>query len=81
MQLPEANPFIKAHPDVAERIFIMDINCFKAILNTRALEVSAADRANGGERPTNDCARLEALNGLDREAVIRMKGFTESGSG
>jgi hypothetical protein len=43
--MPRAKPqsVDKAGLDVAERIFIMDVNCFKAILKIGTLEITAAD--------------------------------------
>jgi hypothetical protein len=40
---PSPNRLIKAGLNVAERIFIMDVNCFKAILKIGTLEITAAD--------------------------------------
>jgi hypothetical protein len=43
--MPRAKPQLvdKAGLNVAERIFIMDVNCFKAILKIGTLEITAAD--------------------------------------
>jgi hypothetical protein len=41
--VPEPQSVDKAGLNVAERIFIMDVNCFKAILKIGTLEITAAD--------------------------------------
>ena len=67
-QLPEVNPFIKGGLDVAERIFIMDVNCFKAILNIRTLGKSALRIARTIGRGQQEKMRwLEDLDRLRQE--------------